>query len=119
MDVSIQIERLEAINSGIQECIQSDELDHIQALIDERKSRIAKLIELQGNGKANVFPRYFDRLTAIKEGGDNLRRLMELKLKVLRTEMRKTGDAKTIAKGYKKGPQLVAAEFRRSTDITG
>ncbi len=119
MDITLQIERLEAINSEIEQGIRTDDLEPIQALVDERESRISQLIELQRSGKVNVFLKFYDRLNAIKEAGDSLSRLMELKLKVIRNEMRKTGDAKIITKGYAKGPQILAAEFRRSTDITG
>jgi len=119
MDIVLQIDRLENINGEIEAAIRLDKLNEIQPLIDERESRISKLIAIQNSVQENVFSDYSQRLKSIQEGSENLSQLIELKLKVLRSDMRKVGDAQTISKGYLKGTNLLATENRRTTDITG
>ncbi len=53
MDITLQIDRLEAINGEIEAGIRLDELDSIQALVDERESRIEQsLCQRLSRGRA-------------------------------------------------------------------
>lgn len=119
MKIELQLERLEAINAEIGEGLRSDNLEVIGGLLEERHSRINQLLSLDPSQFSAVFKEYGGQISGIQQEGDRLSRLIELKLQVLANELRKTRETKTLVNGYATGSQQLAAELRRTTDLSG
>jgi hypothetical protein len=115
--ITLQLDRIEEIQSELRRCVMDDSLPGLEPLIDEMGTRLRLL--LNGREPLELLLPHRTRLELVVRNNERLEELMQVQLKLVANRLQKTHATKQVFELYAGETYRLKQLTRHALDLDG